>query len=72
MKTRKVMELQLDGNWYICVLDMTAQRNPYKLYRKWWDGGWHRHKIVEYGDMDSVLFHLLQMKYPKVAWDLTA
>lgn len=72
MKTRKVMELQYNGAWYICILDMTTQHNPYKLYRKWWDGGWHRRKIVEYGDMDSVLFHLLQMKYPKVAWDLTA
>lgn len=72
MKTRKVMELQFNGDWYICVLDMTGQRNPYNLYRKWYDMGWHRKKIVEYGDMDSVLFHLLQMKYPKVAWDLTA
>lgn len=72
MKTRKVMELQYNGAGYICILDMTTQRNPYKLYRKWYDMGWHRKKIVEYGDMDSVLFHLLQMKYPKVAWDLTA
>ena len=72
MKTRKVMELQYNGAWYICILDTTTQRKTYKLYRKWWDGGWHRKKIVEYGDMDSVLFHLLQMKYPKVAWDLTA
>ena len=71
-KTHKVMDLQMDGNTYICVKDSTAKHNPYKLYRKWWDGGWHKKKIVEYCDMDSILFHLLQMKYPKASWDLTA
>ena len=50
----------------------TAKHNPYKLYHKWWDMGWHRKKIVEYGDLDSILFHIMQMKYPKVSWDLTA
>ena len=77
MKTRQVMSLQMDGVTYICIKDSTAKANPFKLYKTWYEPGEYgmrkrKQKIVEYGDMDSVLFHLLQMKYPKVAWDLTA
>ena len=72
MKTRKVMELQFDGNWYICIQDYTAKFNQFKLYHKYYDCGYHKKKIAEYGNIDSVLFHLLQMKYPVASWDLTA
>lgn len=72
MKTRKVMDMQFNGNWYVCIEDKTAKSNPYKLYLRWYDMGWHQKKITEYADFDSVLFYLLQSKYPVVRWDLTA
>lgn len=71
MKTRKIMEMEFNGSTYVCIHDMETKRNPYKLYKKWYDRGWHRTKITEYTDFDSILFHLLQEKYPKVAWDNT-
>lgn len=72
MKTRKVMDIMLHGKRYICIKDLTAKCNPYKLYEAFWNGGWHRKKITEYEDMDSILCHLLQLYYPVMKWDLTA
>lgn len=39
MKTQKVMDILLHGKFYVCILDMEAKRNPYKLYEKWYDMG---------------------------------
>lgn len=63
MKTRKIMEMNDMNNHYICILDTTAKRNPYKIYRKWYDDGWHRKKVNEYGDFQSVLWYILQTVY---------
>lgn len=71
MKTRKVMDIQYGDKQYICIEDRTKV-NWYNLYEKWYDRGWHRKKIAEYADMSSILFHLLQTKFLKAAWDLTA
>jgi len=68
-KTRKVMEMDFNNTIYVCVHNSTS-RNPYKLYEKWFDRGWHRRKITEYADFDSVLFYLLQLKYKHVHWDI--
>lgn len=70
MKTHKVMDLMFYGKHYICIKDSTTTRNPYKLYEKYYDNGWHRKKITEYSDIDSVLFHLLQTEYKTVRWDV--
>lgn len=70
MKTQKVMDILLHGKFYVCILDMEAKRNPYKLYEKWYDMGWHRKKLAEYGDMDSVLMHILQIRHPVLSWDV--
>lgn len=69
-KTRKVMEMDYNDKWYVCIEDSTANTNPYKLYEKWYDGGWHRKKVIEFGNFDSILFYLLQIKYPVASWDL--
>jgi hypothetical protein len=66
------MEMQFNGKWYVCIEDSTAKYNQYKLYHRWYDMGWHRKKIAEYANFDSVLFYLLQSKYPVASWDLTA
>lgn len=69
-KTRQIMTLDFHGETYICVKHDSGN-NPYKLYKKWFDQGWHRKKVVEYADVDSVLFHLLQSRYPVVKWNLS-
>jgi len=55
-----------DGYHYVVMYDSTTSCNPYTLYRKWYNQGWHKRKVVSYQDMDSVLFHLLQIKYPNI------
>ena len=62
-KTYQVMNISDHGKHFACIYDSSARCNPYKLYRKWYDQGWHRKKVVEYDDFESVLWHLLQEEY---------
>ena len=57
-KTRKVLDLCVEGVWLECVLDLKAKRNPYKLYHSHWDKGKHRKKVAEYGNFVSVIEHI--------------
>ena len=61
----------IDDYQYVVIHDTATTCNPYTLYRKWYCNGWHKRKVASYQDFDSVLFHLLQLKYKKVQWDLT-
>ena len=70
MAKTKIMDMRFNNKDYFCILDSTAHTNPYKLYEKWYDSGWHRKKVVEFGNFDSILFHLLQTKYPVASWDV--
>lgn len=63
MKTHKVLELNEKGMHIVCIYHSTTNRNPYKVYRKWYDKGWHRKKLTEYQDFSSVLAELLQVVY---------
>lgn len=60
--TKKIMEMS-DKHTYVVIKDDSAKFNPYKVYNKWYDGGWHRKKLTEYGDLQSVLWYLLQIEY---------
>ena len=62
-KTWQVMTLESQGFRYICICDFTAKLNQYKLYKKWYDHGWHKQKIAEYADLQSILWHLLQTEF---------
>ena len=59
-KTYQVMNVDCKGIKLICIYDTTAKWNPYKLYQKSYDNGWHRKKITEYTDFQSVLYHLVE------------
>lgn len=54
--TMKIMEVMIKDYRYLVVKDNRSKSNPYKVYRKWWDGGWHRKKITEYADLESVFY----------------
>lgn len=62
-KSWQVMTTCEKGRHFVCIYDSSAKRNPYKLYEKWYDLGWHRKKVVEYEDFQSILWHLLQTLY---------
>lgn len=66
-KTWQVLNINDHGKCYVCIYDSRTDRNPYKLYKKWYDKGWHRKKEVEYQDFESVLWHLLQSYHPNSA-----
>lgn len=57
-KTRKCMEINVEGICIVCIFDLRTGRNPYKLYLKWYDGKTHRKKVAEYENFMSVLDHL--------------
>ena len=58
---RKVLEIH-EGNIYLeCIKDDAAKTNPFRLYRKWWDGGWHRKQIEKYGNFESIIYHIHDM-----------
>ena len=57
-KTRKVLDICVEGVWLECVFYFNAKRNPYKLYQCWWKDGKHRRKREEYGNFVSVIDHI--------------
>ena len=63
MKTMQVLNICDRGKHYVCIRRLDTNLNPYKLYIKWFDTGWHKKKIVEYQDFESILWHLLQHEY---------
>ena len=54
VKSRKVMEINVEWQNFICIM-YPGKRNPYKVFRKWYDGGWHRQKVEEYANFISVV-----------------
>lgn len=54
-KIVKCMDMCVEGKRFVCKHHIGAKRNPYKLYEKWYDGGWHQKKIIEYQNFISVL-----------------
>ena len=59
-KTRKILDICEHGKHFICIKDVSTNRNPYKFYETWWNAGWHRKLLARYQDFDSVLMHILQ------------
>lgn len=69
-KTHKVMDIIFHGTNYICIY-FENRTNPYVLYKKWYDKGWHKKKLTEFCTMDDVLFLLLQSYHKAVVWDVS-
>ena len=59
--TRKILEINENGQHLICIKDNGAKYNPYRLYTIWWDNGTHRKQIVRYADFESILYRILQL-----------
>ena len=52
---RKIADISFAGAAYQVVHDTGCKRNPYKVYRKWYDNGWHRKKLTEWGDFPDAM-----------------
>lgn len=57
-KTRKVLDVSVDGFNLICVVHYDQTTNPYHLYVKWYDGGNKLKQVARYGNFISVIEHV--------------
>ena len=58
-KTRKILDISIDGYNFICIFAVHQKRNPYRLCLRWYEnGGWHRKTLETYGNFISVIYHL--------------
>lgn len=60
MKNRKILDINYNG-FKVTAYVTDDKRNPFRLYRVWWDGGEHRKQIAKYGDFYSVICHIHQI-----------
>ena len=63
-KSWKTMDITISRMRFVCIYDTTKRYNPYRLYKHFYEDGWHRKKIAEYADAESVLWHILQTVNP--------
>ena len=56
-KTRKVFEMTVEGITFLCVLNY-GKTNPYRVYRKWWNGTSHKKQVAAYANFASVIAFL--------------
>lgn len=56
-KSRKVLDLAVEGVWLECVLHY-GKKNPYRLYVCTWNCGKHRRQVAAYANFVSVLEHI--------------
>ena len=50
---KKIGELNALAGSFVIYYDECDRFNHYKLYKKWYDRGWHRKLIEKYGDLYS-------------------
>lgn len=48
---KKIGELNTNHGTFEIKYDEQDRYNPYKLYAKWYDGGYHRKLLVKYADL---------------------
>lgn len=53
MKTRKIAEICEKGVRLVMIHDEKDKCNPYKVYRKYWNSGWHKKQLSKWGDFLS-------------------
>ena len=57
-KTRKVLDMDVDGYKLVCVVNYEQMKDPYHLYVKWYDGQTHLKQVARYGNFISVIEHI--------------
>ena len=52
---KKTVAKVIHNGTYRVEQDDSKQYNQYTIYREYWDGGKHKHKVTEYADLGSCL-----------------
>lgn len=58
--TRKVMDIMVYGNRYICIRDLERETDAYSLYQTWYDRGSHRKLLGRLDDPKMVLWEIMK------------
>ena len=48
---RKIGEIETGNIRFVIKYDNADQYNHYKVYRKWYENGWHNSLIAEYANL---------------------
>ena len=67
MKTRKVAEICEKGVRLIMICDEKDMCNPYKVYRKWWETGWHKKQLGKWGNFLSAWQYMYEFYWKEFA-----
>ena len=57
-KTKKVLDINVEGVNFVCIFAVHTNHNPYMLFIRWYDGGWHRKQLARYQNFVSVICHI--------------
>lgn len=55
---KKIGELNTKFRIFTIYHDEKDRYNPYKVYEKYWDHGWHKKLLVKYGHLASCTAYL--------------
>ena len=55
---RKIGELNTGKIHFVIYHDEKDNINPYKVYRKYFENGWHKKLEVKYGNLHSCLLYI--------------
>lgn len=56
----KIGELRTKDNHFVIYRDSNKEINPYSIYNKWYDNGWHKRLLVRYQDLYSCVLYIGQ------------
>ena len=55
---RKIGELNTEKVHFVIYHDEKRKVNPYRVYSKWYNQGWHKSLLAEYGDLYSCILYI--------------
>ena len=61
---RKIMEIS-NSRCTLKAYHDPGKLNPYKVYRVYYDRGWHKRKLNEYADFNSILCFIKEYMWEK-------
>ena len=67
MKTRKIAEVCEKGVRLVMIHDEKDKCNPYKVYRKYWNGGWHKKQLSKWADFLSAWQYMYEFYWKEFA-----
>ena len=64
---KKIGELKTKTAWLV-IYHEPGKTNPYRIVRKWYDGGWHVKTEESYGELTSAVIWLYSFVMKEAGW----